>query len=94
MLVDGVVVRGDVVGGDGESLVEHGGSMTCEEGTNEAVVLLSDDALSIELFPHCLAGPYLAASAVMGQKLLGIVAPSDIVGTSKSWAGGAGPYVS
>lgn len=68
--------------------------MTCEEGTNEAVVLLSDDALPIELFPHCLAGPYLAASAVMGQKLLGIVAPSDAVGTSKSWAGGAGPYVS
>ena len=95
MLVDAVVVpRSDVIRSDGESLVEHGGSMTREECADKAVVLLANDALSVELFPHCLAGPYLAASAVMGQKLLGIVTPSDAVGAAKSWTGGAATYVS
>ena len=68
--------------------------MAREERADEAVVLLANDALSVELFPHFLAGPYLAASAVMGQQLLGIVAPSNAVGTAKSWAGGAATYVS
>ena len=95
MLVDAVVVpRSDIIRSDGESLVQHGGSMTCEERADEAVVLLANDALSIELFPHCLAGPYLAASAVVGQQFLGIVAPSDAVGTAKSWAGGTATHVS
>ena len=95
MLVDAVVVpRSDIIRSDGESLVQHGGSMTCEERADEAVVLLANDALSVELFPHCLAGTYFAASAVMGQKLLGIVAPSDAVGTAKSWAGGTATHVS
>jgi hypothetical protein len=95
MLVDAVVVpRSDVIRSDGESLVQHSGSMACEERTHQAVVLLANDALSVELFPHCLTGPNLAAPAVMGQKLLGIVAPSDAVGTAKSWAGGTATYVS
>ena len=82
------VILSDVIGGDGKSLVEHGCRMSCEEGTNEAIVLLANDALTIELLSYCLAGPYLAASTVMSEQLLGIVAPSDVIGTTKAWAAG------
>ena len=81
-----VVILSDVIGGDGKSLVEHGCRMAGKEGTNETIVLLANDALTIELFSYCLAGPYLAASTVMGEQLLGIVAPSDVIGTAKAWA--------
>jgi hypothetical protein len=87
------IVRSDVIGGDGESLVQHGGSMTREECTDEAVVFLANDTLSIEVLPHCPTGPYLATTAVMGQQLLGVVAPSDAVGTAKAWAGGTRTHV-
>ena len=82
------VILSDVIGGDGKSLVEHGCRMSCEEGTNEAIVLLANDTLTIELLSYCLAGPYLAASTVMGEQLFGIVAPSDVIGTAKAWAAG------
>ena len=82
------VILSDVIGGDGKSLVEHGCRMSCEEGTNEAIVLLANDTLTIELLSYCLAGPYLAASTVMSEQLLGIVAPSDVIGTTKAWAAG------
>ena len=83
-----VVILSDVIGGDGKSLVEHGCRMACEECADEAVVLLANDALAIELLSYCLASPYLAASAVMGEQLLGIVTPSDVIGTAKAWARG------
>ena len=83
-----VVILSDVIGGDGKSLVEHGRRMAGKEGTNETIVLLANDALTIELLSYCLAGPYLAASTVMGEQLFGIVAPSDVIGTAKAWAAG------
>jgi len=78
----------DVIGGDGKSLLEHGGSVASEERTNEAIVLLANDALPIKFLFHCLASSYLAAPAVMSEQLLGIVAPSDAIGTAKARAGG------